>query len=357
MGGCRRKPSPCNTPVARGSLTRCRLFQVFALKYDEVFVLESRNPCWSMQEYAKVTVGDQVLWLVNQSDKAGVQTVTADLSDIRTWYPEIPVPRQSSPVSVRDKSTADRLDVFMNYVDPKGQATEVHFESPRPPKDVRDRNGSTFTHSAQTLSALLDIPARQEKHVKASISYDGSPAAVRRILGLFPVKALLVQTQAGFAVASMKIGQTVPGEITVERPIPGTVWPSESHETWMIRDNRLTYRRDTGSWVYTFERGGVAKVEAYQTGVDGPLLRIALSAPLPDLSRPFRGRVRRNFVADMSGQTLGYGYMEAWTDETGKAFLEILPLAPRWFRERPLRTTLSWDSASTEVVTQRIPAR
>jgi len=330
-------------------------FQVFALKYDEVFVLESENPVWSMHEYARVSLDGRPVWLINESDKAGVQTVTADLPDIRGWYPEIPVPRHRSPVEVQDDSGPGRFSVSLRYRDPAGQDTRVSLESPRPPEPARKRNGSTFNHSAGTLSALLDIPARQEHGTRAAIWFGGNPARVRRVLGLFPVRALLVQTQAGFAAASMRIAPAAAGWITVERPVPGTAWPSSSMETWRARPHRLSYTRKTGSWDYLLEDGGVAAAEVYQAGVQGPLFRVLLSAPLPDLSRPFQGPVRRRFAALMDGQCLGYGRMEAWTDAQGGACLDILPEAPRWFARRPLRTVVRFQGETADVETRRLP--
>ena len=39
-------------------------------------------------------MGERSLWIAKDSDAYGVQTVTADLDDLRAWLPEVPAPRR-----------------------------------------------------------------------------------------------------------------------------------------------------------------------------------------------------------------------------------------------------------------------
>lgn len=331
-------------------------FQVFALRYEEDIVLETDHPHWSMHEFARVRIGDREEWLAKDSDAQGLQTVTADLPDIEQWFPEVPVPRRVSEVEVEERSTPEMLDVRLAYRNPLGEWTVLEFRSPRPPERASRRNGSTFNHSAQAVAAVLDIPARQLKGTEARISYDGRPAGVRRVLGLVPVKALLEQTQAGFCAASMRLSEEVEGgDLLVERPVPGTEWPTRAHETWTREKDRLRYRNRTSAWTYAFEEGGLSAVTVHQAGRPQPLLRVLLSAPLPDLARPFSGEVVRRFALEIDGRIHGHGEMTARSSEDG-AVLDIRPVAPSWFAARPMRSWIRFvDPRTVDVSTGRVP--
>lgn len=346
------------TPVAYTGNPRISFpilpFQVFALHYEEDIVLETDHPEWSMHEFARVFINGRESWLAKDSDAQGIQTVTADLPDIEQWFPEVPVPRNVSAVDVEDLSTPTELHIRLTYKNPLGELTVLEFQAPRPPKKASKRNGSTFNHSEQTVAAVLDIPARQLQGIEAGISYDGKPARIRRVLGLVPVKALLEQTQAGFAVASMQLTHGPGSELRVDRPVPGTQWPTAAHETWTLTGDRLHYRNRTSAWDYTFKDGGVSSVTVRQAGKPEPLLRVQFSAPLPDFSRPFAGRVSRHFVMEINGRTHGHGSMTARSEEEG-AVLDIRPVAPTWFAARPMQTRIRYvDPQTVDVTTQRV---
>jgi hypothetical protein len=330
-------------------------FQVFALRYEEDIVVETDHPHWSMHEFARVRIGKREEWLAKDSNEEGLQTVTADLSDIVQWFPEVPVPRHVSPVEVEEHSTGEMLDIRLAYRNPLGERTVLQFRSPRPPERASRRNGSTFNHSGQAVAAVLDIPARQLKGTRARVSYNGRPARIRRVLGLVPVKALLEQTQAGFCAASMRLTLVPAGDLIVDRPVPGTEWPTRANETWAWKGDQLHYRNRTSAWDYGFKEGGVSSAAVYQAGRPLPLLRVLLSAPLPDLSRPFAGEVVRRFVLEINGQAHGYGDMTARSTADG-AVLDIRPAAPSWFAARPMRSRIWFvDPRTVDVMTQRVP--
>ncbi len=324
-------------------------FQVFSLHYVDDIVIETTSPRWSMHEYARVEVGDRELWIAKDSDRDGLQTVTADLDDIASWLPEIPVPRVSGPVEVSDRSSGDRVDITVRYRTPAGEDAEVHFAADRSSRLEKKRSGSTFNHSQQAAAVVLDIPHRQLSGVDASVRYDGEPARIRRLLGLVPVAALLDQTQAGFAIASMQLSPR-DGGYAVRRPIPGEVWNTRSEELWTWEgegdSGSLRYADRASAWGYTFVDGELSAIEAGPP--EAPTLSIVLSAPLPDLRRPFEGEISRAFALNLGGEVRGHGWIRCRREgEVAVARLE--PEAPRWFAERPLETRI-WTTAEGDVL-------
>lgn len=333
-------------------------FQVFALRYVDDIVIETRSPQWSMHEYARIEADGRELWIAKDSDMNGVQTVTADVADITSWLPEIPVPRRSGAVAVEERSQGEQIDVTLRYQTPTGEDAIVQFSAARSEKTEKKRNGSTFDHSAAVASVILDIPHRQLSGVDAAVSYDGEPSGVRRVLGLVPVAALLDQTQAGFAVASMKLRPAGDG-LDVVRPIPGESWNTRSQESWTWEGTDdtgvLRYAHQAGGWSYSFESGGLSAAQV-GASADEPFMRLQLSAPLPDLRRPFEGEVSRAFVVRMGEDVHGHGWIRCrW--EGGEVVASLEPVAPRWFAERPLETRLRFTQDGAALLrTRRVSA-
>jgi len=280
-------------------------FQLFALHYSEDIVIETRHPAWAMHEYARVEVDGRSLWIAKDSDVNGVQTVTADLDDLRSWLPEVPAPRREGPVEVVDRSDDAAVDVDIRYTNPAGEEVAVSFRARRPEKVQKKRNGSTFNHSNQIASVVLDIPRRQLSGAKASVTYNGEPARLRRLFGLVPIVALLDQTQAGFAAASMQLTADA-GTLSVTRPAPGDTWATRDRASWDW-DPVSGYLRAQGlatTTTWRFQETGDVSLGLIEVWVEQggeELTRLALSSPLPDLRRPFDGDHERRFTIEVGG--------------------------------------------------------
>ena len=334
--------------------------QLFALTYAEDIVLETDHPHWSMHEYARIQVDGRDIWIAKDSDNDGVQTVTADLQPIEEWLPEVPVPRRAGPVDVDDRSTPQRLDITLRYTNPLGEAVVVDFSAPRQAGLEKKRNGSTFNHSQQVVSVLLDIPHRRLSGTRARVTFDGTPARIRRVLGLVPVKALLEQTQAGFAAASMLLRALGPDTLSVTRPLPDTPWPTASQETWSIQhttshDCSLQHEGPVARQVYDLHDGELVSAGVVQPGATEPHVQLRLSQPLPDLSRPFTGPITRRFALMMSGSAHGHGELRVRWVADDEVLVEIRPLAPFWFAERPMDTRIHFlPDGAVELVSLRV---
>ncbi len=306
-------------------------FQLFGFRYERDIVLAAAGGPWQMHEYAYVLVDGEGIWVAKDSDWEGRQTVTVDVPDLATWLPEVPAPRRVSPVTVDDRSDGDNVDVSLSYEDLEGRRIEVDFTAERSTRLEPKRNGSTFNHSEAIAAPLLDVPHRQLGGVEASLRYDGVEQPLHRVLGLVPVKALLDQTQAGFAITSFRQAPDADG-FQVSRPVPGDAWSVSGVEAWTWDGHEARYARGDSTFSYVYEEGALLSASVWSS--DQELARVELSGPLP-AGRAFEGVVERHFVFEVNGQLQGHGTMTAtWVD--GGMDLAVTPVAPYWFAERPL---------------------
>ena len=333
-------------------------FQLFGVRYEEDIVIETTHPDWSMHEFARVRIDEKDVWIAKDSDQKGVQTVTSDLSNLCEWVAEAPVPRHSSKVEVIDRSTSKLLDVSLKYKNSLQQNVEVEFSAPRPGVFQRKRNGSTFNHSSNAISALLNIPRKQMLGVRAQVKFDGKVYSVRKVLGLIPVKALLKQSQGGVAAASMKLTSKTFNEFTVERPIAEDTWPTRAIENWQWQgDQECTgeakFSNRVSRWLYRFQKGQLVAAEVYAVESPVAITTMRFSAPLPDFSRSFKGEVVRRFIVEIEGERQGYGEIRCRSSEKG-AVIDFVPQKPYWFASRPMTTKIKFVSqAEVEIRTKR----
>ncbi|MCA9520819.1 MAG: hypothetical protein KC609_07595 [Myxococcales bacterium] len=362
LTGARDPVRYLDTP--RSALPLWLPFQLFALDYAEDIVLETSHPAWSMHELARVEYGEESFWIAKDSDANGVQTVTADLEAIESWLPEIAVPRRRDELRVDDRSSDTRLELSFRYRNALGEAVAVDFSSPRPRRLERWRNGSTFDHSQQAVSAVIDISRKQMTGIRGDVSYDGRCYPLRRVLGLVPVRALLHQTQIGFVRASARISPCTTDDggdaLRIERPIDGESWPTRGRQEALLsvdgRRTTLSWSSGPTSYAYEFVDAELWRVRAFCVPPMGaaPSAELRLSAPLPDLRRPFDGVVSRRFLLFVNGLCHGYGRMSAKASDDG-AELAITPIAPRWFQARPMQSRLTVRGDRLELRCERTP--
>lgn len=326
-------------------------FQLFGFRYERDIVLAPAGGPWQMHEYAYVLVDGQGIWVAKDSDWDGRQTVSVEVPDLATWLPEVPAPRTVSAVTVEDRSEGDRVDVSLAYRDPAGRLIEVDFAAHRSTRLEPKRNGSTFNHSEAVAAALLDVPHRQLSGVEATLRYDGVEQPLYRVLGLVPVKALLDQTQAGFTAASFRQEASADG-FQITRPVPGEAWPVSGVEAWSFDGEEARYARGDTTFVYRYSDDGLLSASV-ESG-DAELARVRFSAALP-AGRPFEGEVLRHFTFEVNGELQGHGTARAaWID--GGTDLELRPVAPYWFAERPLDGRIERFGDGWQVHVDRVPA-
>jgi len=337
--------------------------QLWGLHYAIDIVLVSDHPDWTMHEYARIDLPDRSLWIAKDADINGDQNVVADLENIESWLPEIPAPRTAAEMVVEDRSDKAQVDLHLQTRNPNGQTVELRYVGDRPAKAPGKRNGSTMEHSRQAVAAVLDL-AGMEHGGDVELIIDGQARRIERVLGLYSMKMVLDQFQAGFAVASFE-QRPADGGFELERPAPGVAWPTRGLEAWSD-DGRWVHRDDpivTLSYdmpVTDAVNGGAVRelqgARVTQAGHELPVLQLRLDRALPDLRRRFEGHATSRFVMDINGQQAhGTGTLEAWWTRNGPV-VEMRPSAPWWLAERPMRTTITYTDQGHAVVSiERIP--
>jgi hypothetical protein len=342
--------------------------QAWGLRYDLDIVLVSTHPDWTMHEYVRITTPDGPLWLAKDADAKGRQAIVAQLPDIKEWIPEVPVPRYARPLTVEDRSADGRLDLRLAYTNPAGQPVEVTYVGPAPTKPSQPRNGNTMGHSADTLAALLDLHLFRPGGT-AEVRIDGKRWPIKRLLGLYPMKFALAQTQAGWAIADYR---QRPDEVgfTLIRPSDALVprfageasapWPTRATEAWTSAGDgwwRGPEAFTRTSW-HLNANGEADRVRVDQYGADAPVFEAVFTPALPDLRRPFDGEAVSRFAADVAGQPgHGAGELRARWVDADTVQIDLIPTAPRWFAVRPMRGTVVFDADGTVRTTfTRVPS-
>ena len=361
-------PAPTAAPVTYDGPARVAMpvlpVQIFGLYYDLDVVLVSDHPSWDMHEYARVDLPDGPLWLAKDARPNGVQGIVADVPELQTWAPEAAVPRQRGAVRVEDRGEGalgerSRVDLRIAYDNLDGEAVEVEVAGRLRSRPPGKRNGSTMGHSRQSAAVVLDLE-RFGAAGRVRMRIGGERARVKKLLGIYPMKFLLQQAQAGIMVASQRQAPSE-GGFTLTRPGPGAIdpatgqpgWPTLGTEAWTLSAGTEVNGRESvvaervGPVItlrYHFIDGGLVRAEAWQVGREGPVTVLRLSPALPDLSRPFAGTAHSRFALAVNGQEgHGVGTLSATWPDADTVALALRPEAPWWLADRPMDGTLRYD--------------
>jgi hypothetical protein len=332
--------------------------QVWAATYDLDIVIVSDNPLWNMHELARLPGPDGPIWIMKDAlDSTMEQSIIANLPEVQEWLPEIPVKRKYYPVEVKDSSTDKMLKLHFKYENLAGELCEIYYEGKRPTTKRGKRNGSTMGHSRSQIMAVLDLPFLNFGK-KTSISFDGKPAKVRKVLGLIPFRMALIQTQAGMSIGHYR--QYKDGDKYITEHLDKEV---KTVQEWMLQtsENKTTFTHNGLLRNLVYEYKGTDTLELQRAWVDlkypeHRAFEIHFSPALPDLRRPFEGTVQSTFIMDVNGQkSHAYGIIEAsWTKDGPQ--LRIIPQAPWWVKDRPMESLIRFDEKeSSEITIKRIP--
>jgi hypothetical protein len=325
--------------------------------YDLDLVLVDAAGPWDMHEYARLATPSGPVWLAKDARMGTLeQTVVADLPEIASWLPELPVARRRSAIRVDDRSSATRLDLQLSYTNIDGHAVVAHYVGAPPTQPQPRRNGSTMGHSRGSLLAVLDLSHRA--FGAGTITIDGARVPAYKLAGLLPFRAALVQTQTGVATGRFALRPDGDGCVTT--------WASGAVSPWTITEEpgrlRLTQASPIRTLVHEFitdQDGNAAwsSSTVLQYGRATPVGHIEVSPALPDLRRHFEGRHRSRYVIDANGQA-GHatGALEAWWEADGPR-VALLPDAPWWTADRPMLTTVRLHDTEASVEITRTPTR
>lgn len=328
--------------------------QVWGLRYALDLVLISRHPDWTMHEYARIDLPEGPLWMAKDADVEGRQTITADIPDIANWVPEVPAPRVRAPLTVEDRSTAERVLVRLAYRNPGGQQVELDWDGPLPTRPSRPRNGNTMGHSRDVVAAILDLHLFRHG-AEVDLRFDGATVGIERVYGLYPMKIALAQTQGGFAVADFRQSAAPAGSELVRPSAEGVAWPTRARETWVEGDGWARREGPVTRLAYHFTGGELDEARVEQAGVDGPVFAVRFQPALPDVRRPFPGRHESRFACDVGGQPgHGVGVARAWWVDADHVRVELRPEAPRWFAVRPIDVDIHYTPEGVVVRAVRV---
>ncbi|MCH2022839.1 MAG: hypothetical protein MK207_10215 [Saprospiraceae bacterium] len=331
--------------------------QVWAATYELDIILVSNNKDWNMHEFAKLETLEGDLWIMKDAEEGSLdQSIVADLQNIHSWLPELPIIRKYFPVKVIDNSTQKMLDFNFSYENIKNEKVEASYFGKYPRTALKKKNGSTMGHSRNQLLAALDLPFR-DFGKKASISYNGNRAKINKLLGLVPFQMALKQTQGGVSKGKFVIlkenKNILTKHLTKVEPVV--------QEWSVIQENNktiVTQKNAFRSLVYEFN--GVETLElkvAYvkQWNKDKKGIRIEFSPAIPDLRRPFDGKIISNFVIDVAGKNNNaMGTVTAlW--ENNQAHLFVNPSKPWWVTDRPMKTIIKYLDQQAEISIEMLP--
>jgi hypothetical protein len=327
--------------------------QIWGLRYALDVVLRTTSDQWDMHELARIDLPDRSLWVAKDANTDRVQTIVADIPFIQSWVPEVPVERFSRPLIVDDQSTADWLDLSFSYRNPDDQQVDIHVEGKPPTKPSPHRNGNTMGHSRDSVAALLDLHLFGRAKT-ATVSYDGVPAKIKKVAGVYPMQILLAQTQGGFAVANA-ILRPAPSGFLLQRPSTTEPWPTRSEEDWIMgEDGWLTHASSITTQRYHYQNGELDRALVLQAGQDTPVTEVLFQPSVPDLRRPFTGEYVSRFVVDIAGQKAhGIGELHCRWVDSNTVEVDMIPQQPRWFADRPMRTFIRYTPQGVLFVVNR----
>ncbi len=340
-------------------------FMVFGVAYDLDIVVVTEHPVWDMTEIARIDTPNGPLWLTKDARREDLeQIIVADMPDLFSWMPEIPVRRVRGTVRVEDRSTESDLDMDIFYTNPDGEPVHISYQGKVPVAEQNKRNGSTMGHSQGTVMAVLDLPVRNlARHTTVRIN--GETQKIRRIAGLVPFAMALTQTQAGIAIADVAMTSqpsafpdAPTSEVDLTHQLPDG---RQATQTWHIGrggdGTRLVQRSDLRTIEHRF--AGTDSLEwtgatVQQVGKDNPALVISANPALPDLRRRFEGVVSSRFVMDVAGQqSHATGDIHAeWVDDD--VVVRIRPDAPWWVAERPMDSRIQRTADGFNLRTERV---
>lgn len=339
---------------------------VWGVSYDLDLVLVTEHPEWDMTEIARIDTPTGPIWMAKDARRSDLeQIIVADIPDLFTWMPEIPIERVRSSVRIEDRSTETDLDMDIFYSNPDGEPVHISYQGSAPVAEQSKRNGSTMGHSKGSVIAVLDLPRRNLART-ASVRINGEPQKVTKIAGLVPFAMALTQTQAGMAVADVQMvpvpstfadAPTVDVHITHQLPEG-----REATQTWNIgrgdSATRLIQRSEARTIEHRF--AGTESLEwtgatVQQAGKDEPALVISANPALPDLRRRFDGVMVSRFVMDVAGQeSHATGELHAeWVGD--EVVVRVRPDAPWWVAERPMDSRIQQTEDGISLRTERVP--
>ncbi|MEZ4322639.1 MAG: hypothetical protein R3F61_34550 [Myxococcota bacterium] len=265
-------------------------FMAFGATFDLDIAIGLKDDRWDMIEIARVQRPGQAapMWIVLES-RAGSkeQSLVANVNDINTWMPELPLARKSGGLEVEDRTTADGLDIRVKYDNIDNQPVELILQGDPPEKLARKRNGNTMGHGANDVLAVLDVSS-MESLFKADVRIDDKNVRARKVAAIVPMQFALTQTQGGVSRGEYRyeLGKTIPFEknsafalATKWEPPPPPPPEPVIPEPMNLPDGEDVVLMPLDQWKPVPEKDATKALDAQETKLDVCLVAAAIQDP------------------------------------------------------------------------------
>ncbi|MDP7114100.1 MAG: hypothetical protein QGH45_19165, partial [Myxococcota bacterium] len=323
-------------------------FPIWGLHFDEELVLELLDhPSWRMIEIVRLEHEDREVWFTLEAHRCGRQWVGVPAGN-EAYASGFPAPIYPSDLEIERTATDRELRYRAAWTMQTGERIEIEADTPLPLKPMPLRSGNAMNHSQETALALIDLELRRASRVRATI--DGTP---RRVASLS--RGILVQTAAGVmeGVRSFRAAGDG-GVVATAADGTATVYRREPAEGGFELVTELPL--STERWHFVERDGGAHLSQVILDGPAAELLKLRFNPPLADLRTPPVATSVSRAVASIHGLP---GYMAAEIRiEPGEvagtanstANIVVEPSTPRWAKQRPVRSILSWPEDGTAAV-------
>ena len=326
-------------------------FLPWGLDFAEEMLFEfARHPVYGMVEVTRVRARDgRTEWFALVSERSGVQHVVVGTAEAARLARSFPAPVWEGDLEVVEVRTDRHVQVRARFLLPNGEAVDALMTSKSEGKAPPKRNGNAMNHSQGAVLAVLDL--EEFNWAQAQVTVDGAPAGVRQLAPFLPFAWRLEQAAGGLSVGDLSMAEGgAPGLLAERAP-----HDQELHYEASRSGHRLLLRQQDAlletRWTFEQPGGSDAPMELRQVEVlhgDISVFRLVLNPALPDLrylpEAPFEAKV----VAGSNGLR---GYMNGTVrlgSEGGDVLVDVLPAAPAWACERPVRNRLNYVSSLAE---------
>jgi hypothetical protein len=213
----------------------------FGAAFDLDLAVMPREGDFALLEYARMGLPDRAVWLALETKReGGDQTVLANVDDIESLMPEIPIYRQSVNLQANDRSTEFTVDVALTYQNSRGESVSATFTGDPPIKPAKKRNAKTWDYAENQALAVVDIPS-SESLFKASVEIDGKSIGFKK-MGLVPSQYALQQVQGGIATGAFRVIPEAPASGGLDYGMVFVSTPGGSQPEVVVQEPSIAVR-------------------------------------------------------------------------------------------------------------------
>ena len=356
-----------NHQLDYSSLTRLTDLPVLPMRlwgvdFDEEMLFELKgHSSYAMVEICHVRKrSGEWTWFALVAEHDGRQHVAVGSEADHRLGQSFPAPVYRSGLQVERTEERDRIVYTFAFSLPDGETIEgrVHARARGAEPGPSQRNGSAMNHSRATALAIIDL--EEFSWAKAEVKIAGVDAPVRSLAPGLPYAMRLEQVAGGIAAGQMTITET-PDAATYELRLGTDAGREPLRLTRRLEgeDLVMTSANEVVDSEYRFRMrsGAEGPMELYLATVhhgDVEAFKVRFVPPLPDLRYSLQGDLSGRMIAGVHGRQ-GYMVGEYHLSTEGGSHLDLLPSAPFWACERPMRSTIERGAQAVTASTRVVP--